>query len=1587
MRPSMLSSACGLRLGIALFVAWAWAVARAEDWPTYRHDAARSGVTSESLSLPLIECWRFEPRLAPDPAWETPRDVPVEGILELGRARFDDAHHVAVADGRVFFGTSGDGRVCALEIATGHKVWSRHVGGPVRLAPTIADGRAYFGADDGIVRCLDAATGQDVWEHRVGPRDERLLGHGRMISRWPVRTGVLVDGGVAYFGAGIFPGEGVFMEAVAAADGRAVWRNDTCGEAPESIVSPQGYLLASKSQLFAPLGRVSPAAFDRESGKYMQSATFGKTIGGGSALIAGEQLYTGTEEIMAYRPGKKEKTAWLGGRQLVVRGDLFYLATDKAIVALDRKGYSAPSLKRFALRDQIRQFAIDFRAAEGGEAKIAKALAADQKALAALGKGDGGRADLERKIEEAGQRLEDAQRELERLRERRGELDAAFEQAGEAMSAAQEWALERECPDALVLAGATLFAGGDGRVLAIDSATGKVIWETAVEGRARGLAAADGRLFVSTTTGAIYCFAPEGSKVSGPVEDAPPKVRSGSDAAWTKVCADAADLIVRESGVTRGYALVAGCGTGRLAVELAKRTELTLCAVDSDPARVEQARALLEAEGLLGSRVTVDRTDPGALPFSDFFANLIVSERLLDGEAGCVDADELSRVLKPCGGVVMLGQRSATGGGPPKWLPADRFPGARALSGGAWVSFRRGPLPGASDWTHAYADPGNTAGGADSAMRCPIGLLWFGRPGPLEMISRHRRAAGPLSADGVLLVQSEDAVTGYDAYNGLRLWRRDLPKVVRDLVSHDCSNLASDGKSFFVAHDAECLRLDARDGRTLATFRVPGGDAAHWGYVATEGGMLFGSATAKGRTCDRLFAIDIGSGAARWQYKGPGIPHPSISVADGRVFVVEDRAPTSAQGAAQLHDRLDGMKPKEAERAMKGTAVRYAVCLDARDGRRLWERPVDLTGGIGGLYWSSLGTMAARGTLVIFGVYTDGHYWKDFFAGQFESRRIVALDAKDGSPLWDKRVGYRVRPLIVGDTLHAEPWAYDLRTGKQRNRINPVTGHEESWQFPRPGHHCGPPAAAQNVMFFRSGHIGYWDLERDAGTMHFSGQRMGCWINFIVAGGLAMIPEASSGCMCPFPNVCTVVFSPRAQDRAWAKTSLVGGVLPVKHLAINLGAPGDRKSPDGNLWLAYPRPTGSLVLGFEATFSTYPGGGPFVRGTDFTSVGATTSPWLFATGFQGLRRFEIPLLGPGDGKALYTVRLHFAELDGASPGDRVFDIAVQGKTEAIAFDPVAAAGGPGRAVVKEFASVPIDGSLAIEFTSKARSPGPRSAPVLQAIEVVRDRMTAIGIAVPPILVNNANPAAELVIALSNHKDEGFDGALELTAPKGFRVAPARAPVRLAANGGKAKIGVKVEGPRDMPPATHDLVVRLMGPGGAAETEAHGRLDYLGARGRALVTACEDSTASAGSGGAAKGTAATLMVDGGNQAMRDEAHSVTYLKFRPEIPGVALSAWLVIQNAGNPTAGGGAVRLVEGRWSEQGLTYAKQPNLGPVIGKIGKVESRQILRIPLELKFDATKEVSIAIDPVNNDGVDYISREGSTPPRLEIEYSE
>ncbi|MHC4703372.1 MAG: hypothetical protein ACYTFQ_22630, partial [Planctomycetota bacterium] len=238
-----------------------------------------------------------------------------------------------------------------------------------------------------------------------------------------------------------------------------------------------------------------------------------------------------------------------------------------------------------------------------------------------------------------------------------------------------------------------------------------------------------------------------------------------------------------------------------------------------------------------------------------------------------------------------------------------------------------------------------------------------------------------------------------------------------------------------------------------------------------------------------------------------------------------------------------------------------------------WRQAVDVTDcsqiGIGG---GELTLMYREGVVVLGGANANGHYWRQFLAGEFSQRRLVALSAKSGEVLWARDADYRHRPVIVGDKVIAEPWAYDLKTGRQLTRCHPVSGAETVWQFFRPGHHCGAISACPQMLFMRSGDTSYYDLIDDSGIRHFSGQRLGCWINAIPADGLALVPEASAGCICLHPINCSLALEPRPGHERWGIYSAGPTSPPAKRLAVNLGAPGDRRASDGEMWFGYPRP-------------------------------------------------------------------------------------------------------------------------------------------------------------------------------------------------------------------------------------------------------------------------------------------------------------------------------------------------------------------------------------------------------------------------------
>jgi hypothetical protein len=90
--------------------------------------------------------------------------------------------------------------------------------------------------------------------------------------------------------------------------------------------------------------------------------------------------------------------------------------------------------------------------------------------------------------------------------------------------------------------------------------------------------------------------------------------------------------------------------------------------------------------------------------------------------------------------------------------------------------------------------------------------------------------------------------------------------------------------------------------------------------------------------------------------------------------------------------------------------------------------------------------------------------------------------------------------------------------------------------------------------------------------------------------------------------------------------------------------------------------------------------------------------------------YTIPGLVAG---GAYTVRLHFAEIVLTSPGQRVFNVAINGTTELPHFDIVATAGGPNIAVVQSLSASPnASGQIVITFTTVT------NAAVVSGLEII-----------------------------------------------------------------------------------------------------------------------------------------------------------------------------------------------------------------------------------------------------------------------------
>jgi hypothetical protein len=413
----------------------------------------------------------------------------------------------------------------------------------------------------------------------------------------------------------------------------------------------------------------------------------------------------------------------------------------------------------------------------------------------------------------------------------------------------------------------------------------------------------------------------------------------------------------------------------------------------------------------------------------------------------------------------------------------------------------------------------------------------------------------------------------------------------------------------------------------------------------------------------RLVVMDRHTGKILWSATARhGFRHNATCVGNGRLYTI---------------DRLSS---EQVIRLKKDDPEPRVLAFDLATGKELWSAEDDVFG-----TWLSY---SEKHDVLL----EAGRVARDTLYD--EPKGIRAYTGKTGKTLWFDKT-YTGPAMILHDTVLQGQGACDLLTGAVKMRKDPITLESVPWKWTR-NYGCNTPSASENLLTFRSGAAGFFDLCNDGGTGNFGGFRSSCTNNLIVAGGLITAPEYTRTCTCAYQNQSSIalIHMPDADMWTFFGTKEVKGY--VKRLGVNLGGPGDRKADDGTLWIEFPS-TGGTSPSVPITVKPTPE--IFRRHSS-----AVSGPynWVASCGMKGASEISINL---GNMKApqAYTVKLYFAEPDKLSVGKRIMDIDVAGKRLLSDFDVAKEAGGPGRTLIKEFPAVQLKGNFVIRLAPTTES--------------------------------------------------------------------------------------------------------------------------------------------------------------------------------------------------------------------------------------------------------------------------------------------
>ena len=1091
------TTCCRRLLGTALLTLVS--AAPAGDWPQWRFDANRSAATDESCATELQPLWSLSlPR--PDPAYD-----------HQYRMCADAAYAPVAADAMLFIPSNVADCVIACDLGTGTVRWRCFAEGPVRFAPAYWNETVCFGADDGFLHGVSARDGRPRWKVRGAPEslpDSRMLVNGRMCSRWPVRGAPAVHEGVVFFGAGIWPEEGVYVCAVQVDTGKLLWRRDSMslvkdgmsdhGKPYDLSLPPQGYLAVIDGKLAVPSGRSLAAWFDPGTGTMEPYTSFYVKTSPprGTWYLAGVGRYCvqggnwfGTRADAAPPMGadmKDTEPAVVWSRQppaneLSVARNRPFLRADTYRLHNENL-YTEPVLTRTV--SYASEFAEETRyLVPRGHTHLT--FPAHDRIVA---------------------------RDLTAPRWSHT-VQPDFRYGGRKTKLQKLvfpvlWQLESPLR-VLIKAGDHLYAGGENVVAAVAipaaGEAARIAWQAPVDGTPVHALVADGRLVVATDTGTVACFGTAGRA------SAPAAVASAA----------AGEASVPRAG---GFAWLLGWGDGSLAGELAREDGRRVVVSEPDVQKAGEARRSLAREGLYGRTVQVITGTPTDASFTPYWAErvVVVSPDALgtpqSGLAAALDA------LRPYTGTLVLSPSARQVDDVLERLLSGRGGYALERTAESVTVRRRAPPSGSGSWTHESGGPDNRFANSEALVKWPLGVLWYS--GDVDRYFtppshfQHERHPYPLVIGGRMFVITGQFLHAIDIYTGSYFWKAEMP------LTPWVQTRFFDSRVYGRPTERNCVvapdRVYAVTGEKVHAYDVATGEPA--GVLEIPAQLREQANTALHETRERRYhghrakvqAVPQWTEVRLWDDLLIAMLGPSLAGVDRHtgtlrwVRATTRQTTTYAVGGNTLFG-LDCDVPAM-EGGGGGTASGLLFAMDPADARILWQTrvdypPVPAHKPDNPRSWLPpvmpvLSHNSKHGLLVMAVNRADIHVFR----------------ANDGTPVWSKAgaaAGNLQRiypPTVTDDYLVLSNYK-----GCFGYLLDIVSGREagDNTGIPRP-RTCARIIGNNSLLVYRDAATELYDIVGNR-MIGLNSVRAGCTTSFIPAGGVMTAPMLGHGCVCNYP--------------------------------------------------------------------------------------------------------------------------------------------------------------------------------------------------------------------------------------------------------------------------------------------------------------------------------------------------------------------------------------------------------------------------------------------------------------------------------------